>query len=244
MHCDNAKLIRSRMIHALGVVRNCSPKRRSSVRTSSPTYTANAFTLKRCYLADPKFLRVERLSPHIISYGPINHDLPKIFGCATERSLRTDAPGRLEARPQNTIPVMLPQRLDKKSPEYQFSSPWAWLFPAHHTCRHPRTGAVVRYRMHEANVQRAVTGETQTRNCGSASRASTRVCHPLSGTGHQSSRHPASAWTQVAGNHYGLFARGEHERAQSPWNLCPCTHPLMPAVGRCRPTCARLPPKK
>jgi len=57
---------------------------------------------------------------------------------------------------QNAIPVMLPQGLDRKYPEYQFSWPWAWLFPAHYTCRHPRTGAVVRYRMHEANVQRAV----------------------------------------------------------------------------------------
>jgi integrase len=57
---------------------------------------------------------------------------------------------------QNAIPVMLPQGLDRKYPEYQFSWPWAWLFPAHHTCRHPRTGAVVRYRIHEANVQRAV----------------------------------------------------------------------------------------
>lgn len=57
---------------------------------------------------------------------------------------------------QNAIPVMLPQGLARKYPEYRFCWPWAWLFPAHHTCRHPSTGALVRYRMHEANVQRAV----------------------------------------------------------------------------------------
>jgi len=51
---------------------------------------------------------------------------------------------------------MLPHRLAKKYPEYQFSWGWAWLFPAHFPCRDPRTGSIVRYRMHEGNVQRAV----------------------------------------------------------------------------------------
>ena len=45
-----AKLIRSRRIHALGVVRNCWRKCRSSVRTSSPTCTAKAFTQNLCCL--------------------------------------------------------------------------------------------------------------------------------------------------------------------------------------------------
>ena len=57
---------------------------------------------------------------------------------------------------QNRTPVMLPHRLARKYPEYQFSWGWAWLFPAHNTCRDPRSGSIVRYRMHEANVQRAV----------------------------------------------------------------------------------------
>jgi len=57
---------------------------------------------------------------------------------------------------QNRIPVMLPQGLAKKYPDYQFAWPWAWVFPAHDTCRHPYTRVVVRYRMHEANVQRAI----------------------------------------------------------------------------------------
>jgi integrase len=57
---------------------------------------------------------------------------------------------------QNKIPVMLPHQLATKYPDYQFAWPWAWLFPAHHTCFHPRTRTEVRYRMHEANVQRAI----------------------------------------------------------------------------------------
>jgi integron integrase len=57
---------------------------------------------------------------------------------------------------QERIPLMLPHRLAKKYPEYQFSWGWAWLFPAHCPCRDPRSDAIVRFRMHEANVQRAV----------------------------------------------------------------------------------------
>ena len=56
----------------------------------------------------------------------------------------------------NRTPVMLPHRLAVKYPEYQFSWPWAWLFPAHNICRDPRSTKIVRYRMHEVNVQRAV----------------------------------------------------------------------------------------
>lgn len=57
---------------------------------------------------------------------------------------------------QERTPIMLPHRLAKKYPEYQFSWGWAWLFPAHNICRDPRSGTLVRYRVHEANVQRAV----------------------------------------------------------------------------------------
>lgn len=54
------------------------------------------------------------------------------------------------------IPVALPGLLAEKYPHWQFSPQWAWLFPAHHPCKHPRTGAIVRWRCHEANVQRGV----------------------------------------------------------------------------------------
>jgi site-specific recombinase XerD len=54
------------------------------------------------------------------------------------------------------VPVALPGLLATKYPHWQFSPKWAWLFPAHQTCIHPRTGATVRWRCHEANVQRCV----------------------------------------------------------------------------------------
>lgn len=56
----------------------------------------------------------------------------------------------------NRLPVALPGLLATKYPHWQFSPKWAWLFPAHRPCEHPRTGQTVRWRCHEANVQRAV----------------------------------------------------------------------------------------
>ncbi len=58
-------------------------------------------------------------------------------------------------------PVILPNRLAKKYPDYQFSWSWAWLFPAHNICRDPRSGTLVRYRVLETNVQRAVKHAAQ-----------------------------------------------------------------------------------
>ncbi len=54
------------------------------------------------------------------------------------------------------VPVVLPNLLGKKYPEYRFAWPWAWVFPQRNPCRDPRTGEIVRWRMHEANVQNAI----------------------------------------------------------------------------------------
>jgi len=52
------------------------------------------------------------------------------------------------------LPVALPGLLAQKYPHWRFSPKWAFLFPAHESCEF--RGAIVRYRCHEANVQRAV----------------------------------------------------------------------------------------
>lgn len=54
------------------------------------------------------------------------------------------------------IPVTLPHQLSRKYPEYRFAQPWAFVFPLHRPCRHPRTGEIVRWRMMEDNVQKAI----------------------------------------------------------------------------------------
>lgn len=54
------------------------------------------------------------------------------------------------------LPVEVPGQLAAKYRAAPFAWQWAWVFPAHQPCLHPRTCERVRYRMHEANVQRAV----------------------------------------------------------------------------------------
>ena len=54
------------------------------------------------------------------------------------------------------IPICLPHQLAKKYPVYQFSWPWAWLFPMQNPRHHPRTGEIVRWHLLACNVQRAV----------------------------------------------------------------------------------------
>jgi len=54
------------------------------------------------------------------------------------------------------IPVTLPGLLVKKYPRAGFSERWAWLFPSRSTCYDPRSGQRVRWRCHEANVQRSL----------------------------------------------------------------------------------------
>jgi site-specific recombinase XerD len=55
-----------------------------------------------------------------------------------------------------TVPVALPDQLVVKYPQAQFNWNWAWVFPAAKLCPHPRTGQLVRWRLHEVNIQRAI----------------------------------------------------------------------------------------
>jgi len=57
---------------------------------------------------------------------------------------------------ETKLPVEVPGLLARKYPNAPHSWQWFWLFPAHTPCTHPRTGETVRWRLHEANVQRAV----------------------------------------------------------------------------------------
>jgi integron integrase len=57
---------------------------------------------------------------------------------------------------QDRVPVALPHQLAVKYPAAQFEWHWAWLFPANNSCLDPRTNKLVRWRLHEANLQRAV----------------------------------------------------------------------------------------
>jgi integrase len=54
------------------------------------------------------------------------------------------------------VPVAIPGLLSKKYQRAPEAWGWFWVFPAHRYCDHPRTGERVRYRIHEAAVQKAV----------------------------------------------------------------------------------------
>lgn len=60
------------------------------------------------------------------------------------------------------LPIALPGLLAVKFPQWQFAPKWAWLFPANSPCEDERTGQTVRWRCHEANVQRAVRTAART----------------------------------------------------------------------------------
>lgn len=57
---------------------------------------------------------------------------------------------------KSKIPIVLPHQLAKKYPGYQFDFQWAWVFPQRYPCEDPRTQRIVRFHLHEANIQRAV----------------------------------------------------------------------------------------
>lgn len=66
------------------------------------------------------------------------------------------------AQPAN-IGVSLPHQLARKYPSAPVDWGWFWLFPSGNYCEHPRQpGLTVRWRLHEASLQRAV-GEARRR---------------------------------------------------------------------------------
>jgi len=56
------------------------------------------------------------------------------------------------------VGVSLPNRLAQKYPRAPYDWGWFWVFPAPNHCEHPRVpGLIVRWRLHEASLQRAVS---------------------------------------------------------------------------------------
>ncbi len=82
-------------------------------------------------------------------------DLPAALRPAMETQLLA-ARAIWEADQRHRIPVEVPGQLARKYRNAPHAWQWAWAFPSRTTCPHPRTGEIVRYRMHEANVQRAM----------------------------------------------------------------------------------------
>ena len=92
--------------------------------------------------------------------------LPRSLSAQMEIQLRC-ARSTWERDQQQGLPVEVPGELAKKYPRAPFSWQWAWVFPSRNSCIHPRTGERVRFRMHEANVQRAVKKSAEALGLGS-----------------------------------------------------------------------------
>ena len=58
------------------------------------------------------------------------------------------------------LPVQLPDGLDRKYPYARFDWNWFFVFPLDHSCKHPRTGEVVRYHCLDGIVQKAMRDAT------------------------------------------------------------------------------------
>jgi site-specific recombinase XerD len=87
-------------------------------------------------------------------------DRPVAIPCSLVRELETQMAVALAVSQSDSlkgIPVKLPGLLAKKYPRWQFATHWAWLFPAKATCNDPRSGAVVRWHCHPANVRRSLS---------------------------------------------------------------------------------------
>lgn len=63
---------------------------------------------------------------------------------------------KFEQDAHNQIPIQVDAGLVRKYPELPWSWHWAWVFPQHFPCKHPRTKLVVRYRLPQGKVQQAV----------------------------------------------------------------------------------------
>jgi integron integrase len=87
-------------------------------------------------------------------------DIPTSLSAALQTQLRS-ARATWETDERDGIPVELPHALARKYRRAPYAWQWAWVFPSRTVCQHPRTGDTVRYRMHEANVQRAMRSAAQ-----------------------------------------------------------------------------------
>lgn len=126
---------------------------------------------------------------------------------------------------ETALPVEVPGLLSRKYPRSPHAWQWFWLFPAHAPCRHPRTGETVRYRMHEANVQRGVKHAAEKLGLdGLATPHVLRHCcatHILDAGGNV--RDVQDLLGHASLNTTMIYVHGDGERVQSPLSTLPAT---------------------
>lgn len=124
---------------------------------------------------------------------------------------------------ETALPVEVPNLLARKYPKSPHAWQWFWLFPSHSPCCHPRTGETVRYRMHEANVQRGVKHAAEKLGLdGLATPHVLRHCcatHILDAGGNV--RDVQDLLGHASLNTTMIYLHGDGERVQSPLTALP-----------------------
>ncbi|RYD82031.1 MAG: integron integrase [Verrucomicrobiaceae bacterium] len=135
---------------------------------------------------------------------------------------------------QREIPAPLPGALDRKYPNAGKSWAWYWLFPAHRPCRHPRTGTVVRWRVHEVNVQKVVREAAQ--KCGLESYVTPHVLRHAFAT-HSLQQGATVRDVQEVLGHASIettmrYLHAATDRLRSPLDTLPMEAPVPPVPSR------------
>lgn len=131
---------------------------------------------------------------------------------------------------ETNLPVEVPGLLAQKYKNAPHSWQWFWLFPSHTACTHPRTGETVRWRMHEANVQRAVKKSAQRLGLdGLATPHVLRHCcatHILDAGGNVRDVQELLGHANL--NTTMLYVHGDGERVRSPLDTLPPPANIVP----------------
>ena len=67
---------------------------------------------------------------------------------------------KFEADAERGTPIQVPEAMGRRSKTLCRQWGWMFVFPGHDLVEHPRTGQMVRYHLHEGNIQRAVKAAT------------------------------------------------------------------------------------
>ncbi len=142
----------------------CNEKPRSKPPPAQPP--APRQPLQAPVRSTPSGDRSRRTSlPHRSSFPLVtreakgNKDRKVTLPCALANALRQqlDLARATHARDlANGLHVQLPHRLRVKYPRWQFAVEWGFVFPQNEPCRCPDTDRLVRWHIHETNLQRAM----------------------------------------------------------------------------------------
>jgi integrase len=114
-------------------------------------------------IVDVMNLRVQdidwRNSEVVFRHGKGGKDRRALLPCAVMTDLKAQlryARTLFDADQRDRIPVALPRSVYNKCKRYGLASCWYWVFPAPGRCIHPDTRELVRWRIHEKSLQRAM----------------------------------------------------------------------------------------